>query len=429
MKNKRIIDAIGNIDEELILGADAMPVKVQKPYLKFGAIAASFVVLIAAAICLPMMLKGDDASGNVPDIQKPTDNITVDKGQSNMFYLEELNARYKEDDVIDVEESGYIEWSWSELSDCERYTTMYYKGKEYNSRNRKISAELLGKCLGEFEIYGYEYDISTDGYLKHITNLELYEVKDVSSGVIIAVNFDGEYYIYFGRDAEQPATLGDFMDLVGFEENIRLQNYTLYYGKEKDGHYRIPLDDKVMEILRTCASAPIVQEDVSLDIIGSEYVSFTVTSEALGIYKKAFYVSALGYVYTNILEYGYAYEIGVRNAAKLIMLIKGSGSEKCEMEPYMYYLCGTVTEVGDGYIKVDDSIMCKDASDGMVFVVDTNEPDCRRYVEYGYLEVGDVVRVSFEGRIQVDLNNNNHIAGAVEISVGKLIDGDVLIEE
>ena len=59
MKNKRIIDAIGNIDDELIMGADAVPVKAKKPYLKWGAVAASFALIAAAVVFVPMMMESE----------------------------------------------------------------------------------------------------------------------------------------------------------------------------------------------------------------------------------------------------------------------------------------------------------------------------------------------------------------------------------
>ena len=54
---------------------------------------------------------------------------------------------------------------------------------------------------------------------------------------------------------------------------------------------------------------------------------------------------------------------------------------------------GTVTEIGENYIKVDDSILMKNAAEGIEFTVYAEHMNIRRYIISGYLKVGDTVSV------------------------------------
>ena len=62
MKTPRIANAVGLIDDDLVIGAANSTKTVNKNnWLKWSSIAACFAILLAAAaITLPMMLKGDD---------------------------------------------------------------------------------------------------------------------------------------------------------------------------------------------------------------------------------------------------------------------------------------------------------------------------------------------------------------------------------
>ena len=498
MKNKRIIDAMGNIDDELILGAERVTRKAKKPYLKWGAVAASFVLIAAAIVFVPMMMEdsepplipnGDlienvtdgEETGNAltqPTETEVTEDVTASDGEetgnaltqptetevtedvttsdggtgsggskNGIFALDSLNGRYGDKDIFQGE-TGFMEWPWNDKTTSEKYYLLDFNSKEYIARDhRKVSSDLIEEYLCDSEAFGYEYDYSNDESIKHTKTVAIYKIKNVSEDAVVAVEHDVEYYVYFTRDVEQPATFGEFMELLGFEENIELENYTLYQGKKVGEHYRIESDNYIMQILLQCTSAPTVYEDnsigmtpreygtasesstysVSLDILGKEYASFTITSEALGIYKKVFYVSELGYVYTNIMEYGYAYNIGTTATAQILEYLKGDDAIECEMEPYMYYLCGIVTEIGDDYILLDDSVMCKNPEDGVVFKIDVSDPGVYRYVKYGYFEEGSVVQIAFWNRIEV--GENNTVSGAISIWEGQLVDGDVIIEE
>lgn len=102
-------------------------------------------------------------------------------------------------------------------------------------------------------------------------------------------------------------------------------------------------------------------------------------------------------------------------------------AQKEEMEPYAYSLAGTLTEIGDGYVLVDDSILCADQRDGMVFKVLTSDLRIRRCIEFQKMEVGSIVVVTFTDPVNVE--DGNVINGAISVSRGAISDGSVVVPE
>ena len=88
-----------------------------------------------------------------------------------------------------------------------------------------------------------------------------------------------------------------------------------------------------------------------------EYYSFTITSETLGVYKVAMYVTVDGYLWTNAFNYQYLFNIGEDAASKIIKYAKENSTE-AEYEPYQNTIVGKITEITDEYILLDDSILC-----------------------------------------------------------------------
>lgn len=87
----------------------------------------------------------------------------------------------------------------------------------------------------------------------------------------------------------------------------------------------------------------------------------------------------------------------------------------------------TLTEIGDRYVLIDDSVLCVNKKDGMVFKVPTDDIRIRRSIECTSIEVGDIVVVTFRGTI--DVANGNTVEGARSIYEGTLVEGGVAVPE
>ena len=158
-----------------------------------------------------------------------------------------------------------------------------------------------------------------------------------------------------------------------------------------------------------------------------EYLSFTITSEALGVYKRAMYITEDGYLWTNVFDLAYVYVIGEEAAGKIIDYAMTHAEQKDTYEPYEYRLVGTLVDVRDGYAYIDDSIMCVDESEGMLFCVSAADMRVKRSLELGGVQAGDLVVITFRGG--VDTENGNLITGVQSLQKGYFANGDVVVPE
>ena len=86
MKTPRIVNAVGHIDDDLVSGATGSAKAVKKNvWLKWGAVAACFaVMLMAAVVALPMLL--DDGNTPIPPIDTTVNNDNEFIYEKGYFY-------------------------------------------------------------------------------------------------------------------------------------------------------------------------------------------------------------------------------------------------------------------------------------------------------------------------------------------------------
>ena len=138
------------------------------------------------------------------------------------------------------------------------------------------------------------------------------------------------------------------------------------------------------------------------------------------------YISADGYLSTNIFDWAYTFNIGEKAATDIISYAR-KNAVKAAYEPYTYSLAGTLTEIGDGYIIVDDSILCSNEKDGMAFKVLTSDVRISRCIDFQKIETGSVVVIQFTDPIHID--NGNIVSDAISMTQGTIMDGNVSVPE
>ena len=209
-----------------------------------------------------------------------------------------------------------------------------------------------------------------------------------------------------------------------YDENLDFNHFTAYEGHKSQGYYDLSDDEYIWQVLSECDEATLDNTVDSFDRSNRTYLSFTATSEALGVYKRVVYISEDGYFATNIFNYSYIYYIGTEAAGKIIEYAKNN-SEDGKMEAYELSVSGTVVEIGDGYVLIDDSVLCKNQEDGTVYKIYINDIRIKRCVECAGIKVGDVVAVKYNGEI----TDTNEVTGAYSMYKGTLVDGDLEIPE
>ncbi len=320
-----------------------------------------------------------------------------------------------------TQQESMIIYPWEYLTPGEQYGTLVFAGREYNSRGRAIDSDLLEEKLGSADAYGY--DTYTDR--EYRTEADVYRIRGVSENLMTAAQLGEEYIVYSRSEYDPPATFGELLDICSLAQMLSFERFTEYDGHTDKGHYRIDSDDYIWDILNSCRDAAFTKDD-TWSRSDRHYLSFTATSEALGVYKRVFYVTADGYISTNIFDWGYIFFIG-EDAAQKIMTYAKENCTKTEPEPYNNSLAGVLTKVGSGYILIDDSVLCANPKDGMIFKVSTDDLRISRSIDFEKIGVGDTVAVNFTGSIDVDAGNL--VTGAYSLSKAIIQDGNAMIPE
>ena len=391
MKTPRTANAVGHIDDDLITAAAECKKKTKhSPWLKWGSIAACFALLvIAGTAILPSLFGGDGGTTN----------------------------KYK--DFIQAGESAII-WPWEYQTVYEKYTELKFDGIEYLGRGREVSASHVGEIIGNHTVVGYDEINSGKKYTKEF---EVYKLKDAAQSQFVAVKMEGKYYVFKNDKYAPPSTLGELFNLVDLPKVIELNEFSENGDGPNKNHYVLNIDDYVWEVLAGCKNADFVEDD-KWSVHKRDHLSFTVTSETLGVYRVAMYVTADGYLWTNAFSYQYLFKIGEDAAGEIIKYAKENSSE-AEYKPYQNRIVGNVVEVTDEYILIDDTVLCNNPSDGTTYKVLLNDLRISRYVDHEIIKVGSTVQITFEGGV----DEANTIDSAVSASNVKISGGDVLIPE
>lgn len=398
MTPKKFSEAMSELDNKYVNEAINYKKKVRKPvWAKWGAAAACLSVIFIVGM---FALRTNDSS---------------------LVSIGGIERDYK--DVYVVGSEFAIVWPWEYKTIAEQYTTINLNGKEYYSRGRSVDASFVSEFIGTVDVMGY--DDYTDQY--HRITSEAYRIDGISEDYIVAVKLGEEFYTFSYNEYAPPANWGEVLDNYTLDQTLLLIQFTICDGYEECGYFRLNNDAYIWDILKAYRDAEFVEDDRWSDSNSDRnYLSFTATSDALGVYKAVFNVTEDGYIWTNIFDYAYIFRIGQEAADQIISYAVENGTES-EAEPYNFALAGTLTEIADSYILIDDTILCSDENDGMIFKVYLNDLRISRCIDFGGIGVGDIVVVYFTGNIDIDAGNV--VEGAFSLSRGTIYDGGVSVPE
>ena len=396
MKRDKISEIMGQINLQYVEEATVYSGKKKKTGFlhRWGALAACLTaVVIAAALLLG--------------------------GWYGVLLLKQPAGRYK-DLTISSASVGII-WPWGYRTVSEKYTELTIDDVEYQIRGVGGDDLLLGERLGSYPVRGYD-EIDEKQYAEEF---EVYRLQGAAQSQFVAVKMEEQFHIFKNSEYDPPKTLGELMELVNLPELITLERFS----EESDGpegeHYRLQEDAYIWEVLADCGKAPFV-EDPHWHIFERDYLSFTVTSDTLGVYKNAMYITGDGYLWTNAFSWQYLFYIG-EEAAEAIIRYAEESALKAEYEPYQNSIVGRVTGITEEVLYVDDSELCRKPEDGIVYQVGMENLRISRYVDNGMIKTGDFVRIAFSG--EVDAENGNRIDSALYADKVKISGENVVIPE
>lgn len=395
MRGNELLEKLELIDPAYVEAADEKPVRRNISWIKWGAAAACLgAVLLAGAFLL---------RGRGPAV------LTADVGG--------IAREYK--NVLTYHTMDSLAWPWAYQTTEERYGAMEWNGKSFFSRRSTVDRSLLGEGLGTAEVTGG--DLYSDEV--HALTCQVYSLSGVSPSLFVAVELDGEFYVFYRDGYDPPATLGEVLDGCSLSRTLTLEQFTRHNGPEESGTYRQDSDSYLWSVLEGCRDAAFVEDD---DRNLGEYLSFTAESEALGVHNRAFYVTKDGYIWTNIFDYAYMFHIG-EEAAGRITDYALSHSEPVRREPRYETLAGTLTAITEDFLFIDDTVLCAAPGDGMVFKVPLDDLRISRRIDFQGISTGELVEVSFTGKI--DTEAGNLVEGAFELTRCHIIEGEVFVPQ
>lgn len=370
MKEKRILEALGNVDKKYI--EEAAPesdaeknARAKRIRLRWGAVAAGLTVLV---------ITGAVALHALPGRNSPPE------GDSE---------RYKD---YNVQVSEAIAWPWEYKTVYEKYRLTDIGDLPYSGTGGRVSDVQIDRSLGRFRFTGYD---DVGGGTAYTEEFEVYTLKKVAQSQFVAAKMDGDYYVFRCDRYAPPATLGDLMKDIDLPAVTEIRRFSENNGFSDSQSFLLEEGSSVWDILSGCGEAPFV-EDSAWSVGGRHYLSFTVTAETLGAYKQTMYITEDGYLWTNLFSWQYLFRIGEDAAGKLIRYTKEHAAP-AEAEPYRPAVIGTVTKIAKDYLLVDDSVLCRDPADGVTYKVLLNDLRISRYVSCGVVQEGDTVQILYDG--------------------------------
>lgn len=396
MKIPKTADAVGKIDDELIVSATECKDKSKiKPLLKWGSFAACFATIVIIGISIiPSFLRSDTTKNN-------------------------SESKYKE---LWSNETAII-WPWEYLTPAEKYIELNIDNIKYIRFGSAIAESGLKDFIGTYPVFGYdEYTDETPS-----KEFDVYSLKYADISQFVAVEIENEYFAFKNDTYSPPSTLGKLFDLVDLEKAVELNRFSENGDLPDTKHFTLNDDDFIWKTLKECKSAPFI-ENQEWNELERNYLSFTISSDTLGFYKLAMYITEDGYLWTNAFSWQYLFKIGEDTAQKIIKYAKENCKET-EYEPYndFDFVAGKITKITDEYFIIDDSVVCKNPNDGTTYKIMLNSIYISRYFDIGEIKLGDIVKVHYTGN--TDPTKNNTINDATTINEVTIEDGEMFIDE
>ncbi len=401
MRKKKLSEIMNHIDvdyiEEVALYKREAKIHCRFRRLKWVGMAVCLAIaVLVGALLIPRIWDGKN-----------------EKEHERLITLADMKRPYKEVQIY-TDDLGII-WPYEYVHLAGRCGFMNFQGRTYVKSRGLPDQSMIGNVIGTAESEVYEGNVF-DFHAIGTQNFDVYKVKGISKENFIVVKIEDKFCLYQNTEYNFPNTFGDLIKVYNLTDNLEFNRFNVCEKYTEKGYFSLEDDYYIWKILSKCKKVTLT-DDAKWDHGKRNYLSFTVTMEELGVYKNVFYVTEDGYIWTNMFEFGMLFEIGEDAANKIILYATEHGVEIDE-EPYLYSLAGTITEYGNDYILVNDSVLCENPEDGITFKLSIGEIMVRRYIEYLKMEVGDFVMVEYQ--YGIDTNAENEVKGVVDLHLAYL---------
>ena len=225
MKAKNVMDALNDVDFDLVDQALEEGKNAKHPWLKSVAAAACAVLAIGVGA---FALFGQSQ--------------TKDPGPRDTS-----NGRWSVDPRYLVPVSGEtaVAWPWEYKTPMERYPGVTLNGAAYGTRDSEIGEALLGETLGVCSTTGYDVYTETS----YPAEFEVRAIRGIDPNRLVAVHLEGTWVVFLREGLPIPATLGDWMDACSLQQTVSLERFSTVEGYQTTGWYLAASDATVWQVL------------------------------------------------------------------------------------------------------------------------------------------------------------------------------------
>ncbi len=312
MKEKKILEALNEIDDEFIEKSNPQIKKAdKKPYLKWITVAACLFLAIGVGITVHHTNNIRDGGIIYAETEKPTKETTTATSPTGE------NEEFTEEAVTEIAIEGvYIPVDkdfWKNLSIDKKYNNVSYKNSEYYNNSTKITGAHIGEKIGKVTATG------TDPYNneKHTKEVTIYRIKTISDDCAVAVKFEEskDFFVYVNRFCNFE-NLGEIVEKLSLDKNLKV--VTGFYRENDVSQIRYDnLDNSlVLNMLRNNKNLKALEEpdEILLSDILFEIQISPVASSA----GNTISVSKKGYLLVNVFHTQHIFFIGKENAEKFV---------------------------------------------------------------------------------------------------------------
>lgn len=320
-----------------------------------------------------------------------------------------------------------IVWPWNYKTELEKYSHAFLDGAEYygvcsqpNMSALISDASLIGKSLGKCQILcDYEYQERSE-----YQEFDAYEINGADPEFIIAVKLDSGYALYRLNTDLTDMTLENVVNKLGIADKMEFTYTNGEVSPNKYGDIKISGGKELFAMLldNERSRKALISNPKNTSGRG---IALYAACPAYGTGNTFFQLNEDGTVSADLLGFTAVFDIGRDNAQRMIAYVK-EHSEPASSTSLYNQIGGRVTEIGKGYIRINDTELCKDPADGRVYTVPTDDIRIKRCIEFSnQTRVGDIVAVSICGSIDPD----GTVHGAYDLVGATITDGGVEVAE
>lgn len=238
MKEKKLLDALNEIDDEFIEDANPQMKKAdKKPYFKWITVAACLFLAIGVGFTVHHINNIRDGSVIYKETEKTTKETTTVNSATGEEFIEEFITEIALNTEIYMETTDtngacetVAEDYWKKLDINQKYRYILFDNIKYQSTDNEIEPSLLGEKLTDALAKGTDY-YNNKTYTK---KAEIFSIKTFDKNCVVAVKFEKEnrYFIYINCNCKFK-TLDEIINKLNLEENIVISK-SVYHLDDSD---------------------------------------------------------------------------------------------------------------------------------------------------------------------------------------------------